>query len=108
MCSPTVPGRTPGRLHTVGRITRDPQRGGVLQRPLTSQDVPVLIHCLLGIVAFALDRDQPLAHLPLITGPRASATGLVGIPLSLCAAPCTEGLRGPDDSTFTHERLDIA
>jgi len=67
-----------------------------------------LIHCPPGIVALAPAGEQHLVHLPLVTGPRASAMGLVGIRLATCAAPCTDGLRGHDDSTFKQERFDIA
>jgi len=107
MCSFTVPGRTPGRLPILGRIRRDPQCSGVLQRPLTSHIVPVLIHCLPGKVVFALNREHSLVHLPLITGPRASAIRLVGIWLAICTAPRTDGFLGYDDSTYRQERFEI-
>jgi len=44
-----------------------------------------LTHCPLGIVVLTLDREQYLVHLPLVTGPRAPATGLVGIGLAIGA-----------------------
>src|SRR5438093_8520179 len=64
MCSPTVPSRTPVRLRTLGRIRRNPRCGGVRQRPLASQDVPVLIPCPPGIAAPAPAREQHLVSLP--------------------------------------------
>jgi hypothetical protein len=67
-----------------------------------------LIHYLPGIVAFALNREQPLLHLPLISGPRASAIGLVGIRLAIGAPPRTDGFRGHDDSTYKQERFESA
>ncbi len=65
-----------------------------------------MIHCLPGIVAFALNREHPLVHLPLISGPRAPAIRLVGIRLAICAAPRTDGFIGHDDSTYKQERFE--
>jgi len=67
-----------------------------------------LIHCLPGIVAFALNCEHPLVHLPLISGPRASAIRLVGIRLAIGAPPRTDGFIGHDDSTYKQERFESA
>ena len=67
-----------------------------------------MIHCPLGLVARAFNREHPFVHLPLISGPRALAIRLVGIRLALCAAPRTDGFRGYDDSTYKQERFENA
>ena len=71
------------------------------------KDVPVLIHRPPEILAFAFDCQKHFVHLPLVTGPGASATELIGIVLSEFTAPFANRLIRHDYTAFKQSLLDI-
>jgi len=78
---------------------------GVLVPPLLHQDiqhVPVLIYGPPQIVMFAFDREKYFIEVPLITGPRTTATELIGLRLAKLATPLPDGLVGHDHAALKH------
>jgi len=64
------------------------------------EHVAVLFHGPPQIVTFTLDRQKHFVHVPLITGPRPSATQLISILLAKLATPLANGLIGHDHAAF--------
>jgi hypothetical protein len=58
-------------------------------------------------MAFALDHQKHLIHLPLVAGPRTSATQLICISLAKLARPLANGLIRHDHATGKQELFTI-
>src|SRR5258708_3674782 len=55
----------------------------------------------------ALDPDEHLIKVPLVTGPRAASTQAAGEGLAEFLAPTPHRLMGDDDAPFSQKQLDI-
>jgi hypothetical protein len=71
------------------------------------QHVTVLIYRPPQIMAFALDGENHLIHVPLVTKPRTATAELVSIRLAKLAVPLANGFIGHDDPTFQQQLFHI-
>ena len=62
----------------------------------------------LQIVLLALDCQNHLIHVPLVTGPGTAATELLGVRLPEFATPFADGLVGYNHSAFQQQLFDIS
>jgi hypothetical protein len=78
--------------------------------PWLNEDVEhdaVLIHGTPKITLHALNPDEHLIQMPLVTGPRTTAAQAFGKALAKFLAPAPNGLIGDDDATLGQQELNI-
>ena len=71
------------------------------------EDVALLIHRPLQIVAFTIDGEEHFIQVPRIPGPGPPTSELIGIRLAELPAPLADGFVGDDDSTGKQQLFDI-
>ena len=79
--------------------------------PWLNQDVEhnaVLIHGTPKIVLHALDPDEHLVHVPLVSRPWSAASQAARECLAELLAPLTNGLIRDNDATFSQQQLNIS
>jgi hypothetical protein len=79
--------------------------------PWLNQDVEhnaVLIHGTPKIVLHALDPDEHLVHVPLVSRPWSAASQAARECLAELLAPLTNGLIRDNDATFSEQQLNIS
>jgi hypothetical protein len=85
--------------------------GGPGITPGLNEDVEhdtVLIHCTPQIVVHALNPDEHLIEVPLVTGPRTAAAQSAGKTLTEFLAPAPDSLIGDDDATLGQQQFNIS
>src|SRR4249920_3768723 len=96
-------------LKTFQQAAKEALRGfGV--PPWLNQDVEhnaVLIHGTPKIVLHALDPDEHLVHVPLVSRPWSAASQAARECLAELLAPLTNGLIRDNDATFSQQQLNI-
>src|SRR5574340_150137 len=71
------------------------------------KDVAVLVHGAPQVVAFAVDPDEHLVHMPRVTRSGPPPAQLVGVALAELGAPVADRLVGDHDAALEHHLRDV-